>query len=472
MKTLDKLSKYNFSRYFKLFFVIWDIVLLNIAIILSALLAYGNIQHLFVTQVQTISLLSNLIWIILLLYNNSFTVLRVEPIESILKRTVKKMVVHSAIVAIFVVFLNYTEVSRWCLLYFYYFFFLMLMISRYLSISFLKYIRAKGFNYKSFAIVGANDTGERLRKILESDLRYGYRFLGFFDEKKDPFAFISGPVVGSFDDFENFLATHKLHELYIALHIDNVSVINKFIKICEHNMVRIKFIPDFQLYTKSARVELSFYDATPILMFRREPLEFTVNRILKRTFDICFSLAVILLIFPWLFLLVMIIIKLESPGPVFFEQERSGRDNDSFTCLKFRSMRLNSASDKKQAVKGDARVTKFGAFIRKTSIDELPQFFNVLWGDMSVVGPRPHMVNHTKQYTDLINNYLVRHYAKPGITGWAQVNGYRGETKQLIDMQNRVEYDIWYIENWSIILDVEIIIKTIINVFKGEENAY
>ena len=472
MKTLNKLSKFNFSRYFKLSFVIWDIVLLNIAIILSALLAYGNIQKLFLTQVQTISLLSNLIWIILLLYNNSFTVLRVEPIESILIRTIKKMIVHSAIIAIFVVFLNYTEVSRWCLLYFYYFFFLMLMISRYLSISFLKYIRSKGFNYRSFVIVGANDTGERLRKILESDLTYGYRFLGFFDEKRDPFAFISGPVVGAFDDFEAFLATHKVHELYVALHIDNISVINKLIKICEHHMVRIKFIPDFQLYTRSTNVELSFYDNTPVLMFRREPLEFTVNRILKRTFDICFSLAVILLIFPWLFLIVMIIIKLESPGPTFFEQERSGRDNDSFTCLKFRSMCVNSSSDNKQAEKGDARITKFGAFIRKTSIDELPQFFNVLWGDMSVVGPRPHMVNHTKQYTDLINNYLVRHYAKPGITGWAQVNGYRGETKELIDMQNRVEYDIWYIENWSILLDIKIIIKTIVNIFKGEENAY
>jgi len=135
-------------------------------------------------------------------------------------------------------------------------------------------------------------------------------------------------------------------------------------------------------------------------------------------------------------------------------------------------MRLNGAADSKQAVKGDSRVTKFGAFMRKTSIDELPQFFNVFFGDMSVVGPRPHMVNHTKQYSELINNYLVRQYAKPGITGWAQVNGFRGETKELIDMENRVEYDIWYIENWSLLLDIKIIIKTVINVFKGEENAF
>ncbi|MBF4518052.1 undecaprenyl-phosphate glucose phosphotransferase [Flavobacterium sp. ANB] len=472
MKTLNKLSKYNFSRYFKLFFVVWDIILLNIAIVLSSLARYHSLNELFSTQVQTISLLTNLIWIILLLYNNSFKIIRVEPIESILKRTIKKFIIHSSLITIFVVFLNYTEISRVCLLYFYSFFFTLLMISRYLSIKVLKYIRAKGYNFKSFIVVGANDTDERIRKMLAKDLTYGYRFLGFFDEKVDPFAFISGPVVGDFDDLEGFILRRKVDEMYIALHIDNISVINKLIQICEHNMVRIKFIPDFQLYTKSNKVEISFYENTPVLMFRREPLELTVNRIIKQVFDFCFSLAVILLIFPWLFPILMMIIKIESPGPVFFRQERSGRDNQSFTCLKFRSMCVNSLSDCKQAGKGDSRITKFGSFIRKTSIDELPQFFNVLFGDMSVVGPRPHMVNHTKQYSELINNYLVRQYAKPGITGWAQVNGFRGETKEIIDMENRVEYDIWYIENWSLLLDIRIVIKTVINMFKGEENAY
>jgi undecaprenyl-phosphate galactose phosphotransferase/putative colanic acid biosynthesis UDP-glucose lipid carrier transferase len=168
----------------------------------------------------------------------------------------------------------------------------------------------------------------------------------------------------------------------------------------------------------------------------------------------------------------MLIIKLESPGPVFFRQKRSGRDNRPFVCLKFRSMYVNDLAHNKQAGKGDSRVTKFGAFIRKTSIDELPQFFNVFWGDMSVVGPRPHMINLAKEYSELINNYLVRQFAKPGITGWAQVNGYRGETKELSDMENRVEYDIWYIENWSLLLDIKIIVRTVINILKGDENAY
>jgi putative colanic acid biosynthesis UDP-glucose lipid carrier transferase len=407
-----------------------------------------------------------------LLYRDSYRIIRIEPIESIIYRTIKKILIHAAITTIFVFFLKYYDISRLRLVYFYFFFFGLLMISRYLSMKLLKYIRSKGYNFRNFIIIGANDAGERIRKTMAKDLTYGYRFLGFFDEKVDPFAFISSPLRGGFDDIENFVIEEKVDEMYVALHIDNIAVINKLIQICERNMVRIKFIPDFQLYTKSNKVELSFYENTPVLMFRPEPLESTVNRLLKKTFDVCFSLLVIVSIFPWLFPIIVLIIKLESSGPVLFKQERSGRDNRSFTCWKFRSMRLNSAADNKQAKKGDSRVTKFGAFIRKTSIDELPQFFNVFFGDMSVVGPRPHMVNHTKQYSELINNYLVRQYAKPGITGWAQVNGYRGETRELIDMENRVEYDIWYIENWSLLLDIKIVIKTVINVFVGEENAY
>lgn len=472
MKTLHKLSGHNFSRYFKLLFVVWDLVLLNISILLSGVAGFGSIDKLFLTQVQTVSLLSNLVWITLLLHKDSYRIVRVEPIESILKRTTKKIAIHAAIITIFVVFLNYREVSKWCLIYFYYFFFSLIILSRYFSIRLLMYLRSQGYNFKSYIIVGANDAGERVRKTLSTNLTYGYRFLGFFDEKIDPFAFIPGPVVGSFNDVEKFITAKKVDEMYVALHIDNISVINKLIQICEHNMVRIKFIPDFQLYTKSSKVEISFHESTPVLTFRREPLEFTVNRVIKQIFDICFSLAVILFIFTWLFPIIALIIKLESPGPVFFKQQRSGRDNEAFPCLKFRSMRVNDVSDSKQAVKGDSRITKFGAFMRKTSIDELPQFFNVLFGNMSVVGPRPHMINHTKEYTDLINNYLVRQYAKPGITGWAQVNGFRGETKKVLDMQNRVEFDIWYIENWSLLLDIKIIIKTVVNIFQGEENAY
>ncbi len=469
MKILQNLSHYRLSRYFKLLFVVWDIILLNTALILSALVRFGDLDKLFLKDEKTVSLLANLIWIGLLLNKDSHRIVRIEYIESILRRTIKKILIHIAILAFFVVFYKYADISRLRLLYFYLFFFGLLMISRYTLMKVLKYIRAEGYNFKKIIIVGANETGESMRKILAKNLTYGYKFLGFFDDNSEG-DFI--PVLGGFDKVEKYVIENEVDELYVALHIEKVEIINRLVKICEQNMVRIKFIPDFQLYTKSSKVEVTFYENTPVLMFRPEPLELAINRLVKKVFDVCFSLAVILLIFPWLFPLIMLIIKLESLGPVLFKQDRSGRDNRSFVCFKFRSMYVNDLAHNKQAGKGDSRVTRFGAFMRKTSIDELPQFFNVFFGDMSVVGPRPHMINLAKEYGELIGNYSVRHYAKPGITGWAQVNGYRGETKELIDMQNRVEYDIWYIENWSLLLDLKIIVRTMINVFKGEENAY
>ena len=336
----------------------------------------------------------------------------------------------------------------------------------------MKYIRAQGYNFKNVIIIGANDSGEHIRKILSKDLTFGYRVLGFFDDTVDPFAYIGAPILGGFEAIKDYVVKEKVDEMYIALHIDNIKIINELTALCERNMVRIKFLPDFQLYTKSRKVEISFYENTPVLMLRKEPLEITFNLLLKKGFDLVFSFLVIVLLFPWLFPIIAILIKLDSPGPVFFKQQRSGRENESFTCLKFRTMKVNGSAHYKQATKGDSRVTRMGAFMRRTNIDELPQFFNVFWGTMSVVGPRPHMVRHTKQYSELINNYLVRHYAKPGITGWAQVNGFRGETKELIEMKDRVDHDIWYIENWSLLLDLKIIYLTIYNVFQGEENAY
>ncbi|WDF58737.1 undecaprenyl-phosphate glucose phosphotransferase [Flavobacterium sp. KACC 22758] len=470
MRILEELSRFRMSRYFKLLFVCWDVILLNTAILLSSLARFGSLDELLIKEERTVSVLANLIWIGLLLNKDSYRMIRIERIESILKRTIRKLVIHASIISIIVVYLKFADISRLRLLYFYLFFFVILLVSRYISMKLLKEIRAKGYNFRKIIIVGANETGERMRKILAKDLTYGYKFLGFFDEKADPV--FSDQLIGGFDEIQDFIVQKEVDEMYVALHIDDIAVINKLVKICEQNMVRIKFVPDFQLYTKSSKVEITFYENTPVLMLRREPLESVTNKLIKKAFDVCFSALVILLIFPWLFPIVMLIIKLESPGPVFFRQKRSGRDNRPFVCLKFRSMYVNDLAHDKQAGKGDSRVTKFGAFIRKTSIDELPQFFNVFWGDMSVVGPRPHMINLAKEYSELINNYLVRQFAKPGITGWAQVNGYRGETKELADMENRVEYDIWYIENWSLLLDIKIIVRTVINILKGDENAY
>jgi putative colanic acid biosynthesis UDP-glucose lipid carrier transferase len=221
-----------------------------------------------------------------------------------------------------------------------------------------------------------------------------------------------------------------------------------------------------------SKIEVLQYGHLPAFSFRKEPLEQLINRFVKRTFDVVFSSLVILLVFTWLFSIIGIIIKLSSKGPVFFRQLRSGENNHTFYCYKFRTMRVNGYADQLQATKKDPRITKIGSFLRRTSLDELPQFINVFLGSMSVVGPRPHMISHTEEYSTHIDDFMVRHYLKPGITGWAQVNGYRGETKEIEDMANRVKCDIWYLENWNFLLDFKIVYLTVYNTINGDPNAF
>jgi putative colanic acid biosynthesis UDP-glucose lipid carrier transferase len=247
-------------------------------------------------------------------------------------------------------------------------------------------------------------------------------------------------------------------------------VVHGLISFAENNLIRFKILPDFRGFDNK-KIKINFYDNVPVLTIRKEPLENISNRILKRLFDMLFSSLVILLIFPWVFPIIAILIKLSSKGPVFFKQLRSGRDNNAFYCYKFRSMRVNSLADELQAKKNDPRITRIGKVLRKTSLDEMPQFFNVLIGNMSVVGPRPHMLKHTEEYSKVVNNFMVRHFVKPGITGLAQVKGFRGETTDPFLMQKRVEHDVWYIENWSILLDIKVIVLTLWSITIGDENA-
>ena len=236
-------------------------------------------------------------------------------------------------------------------------------------------------------------------------------------------------------------------------------------------MIRFHLVPEFHKYIKR-RFALTFLESTPILSLRNEPLQHFSNRLVKRSFDLILSLFVLLTIFPIVYVIFGTIIKATSKGPVFFKQKRTGKGGRVFNCYKFRSMRPNKEADKLQATSGDPRVTKIGAFMRKTSIDEFPQFINVLRNDMSVVGPRPHMLKHTELYSSIIDKFMVRHLVKPGITGWAQVTGYRGETKTVEEMEGRVVRDVWYLENWTFFLDLKIIYLTIANVFKGDQNAF
>lgn len=347
--------------------------------------------------------------------------------------------------------------------------FILLTVWRFLMVTLIKMYRKQGKNYRKFAIIGYNDASKELKRYLTEDLTKGYYFSGYFDDAPNN---IHNPEIkGNINDFFHLAKELKIDEVFcITPAIDN-SRIKKITRFTERELIRLKLVPVFNNYIKQT-ASLSFYGQFPVVQYREEPLEIMPNRILKRSFDIIFSLFVILFLFPILFPLIALAIRLESKGSVFFRQDRNGEMNKIFPCLKFRTMIQNGEAHSKQAIKNDPRITKVGRFLRKTNLDELPQFLNILWGHMSVVGPRPHMLKHTEDYSKIIDQYMVRHFVKPGLTGLAQVNGLRGETNDHHQMQKRVEYDVWYIENWSFFLDIKIIIRTIINMIKGDQKAF
>ncbi len=331
----------------------------------------------------------------------------------------------------------------------------------------LRRYRLEGKNYRNIVVLGLDDTSKKVTSIFKNKADLGYRFFGFFSDKESNQKEYLGKLEHSF----NYILENDIDEIYCTLSTLKKEQVKEFTKFANRHDKIIKLIPDAtELYSKSAGSE--YYDNILILNVKKLPFETRENHFIKRGFDIFFSLFVIVFIMSWLVPVLWVFVKIESKGPLFFKQKREGLSGHQFACYKFRSMKLNIMSDKIHATKNDDRVTRVGAFMRKTSIDELPQFFNVLLGDMSTVGPRPHMSSLSFEYQKNIDNYIERHAVKPGITGLAQISGYRGEVRKKSDIKNRVRLDIFYIENWSFFLDIKIIIQTVLNVFKGEEKAY
>lgn len=340
---------------------------------------------------------------------------------------------------------------------------------RTLSRFMLKHMRSQGRNFVRVVIVGTNTTAHRLSHEMNSDAGYGFCIMGFIDDEK-PEGELPAPYIGSLDVLDAYVKERNVDEIYFAWSGEKAQALSRVLKIADDNVVSFYYVPQISRYVRR-HFESRSIGAMNVLSLLRNPLSNPLNRGIKRLFDIVFS-SVFLVFFPLILIPVAIAIKLSSPGPVFFKQKRTGYRGRTFNCLKFRTMRVNAAADTAQATKDDPRKTKVGDFLRKTSLDELPQFINVFLGDMSVVGPRPHMLKQTESYTQLIDKYMVRHVVKPGITGWAQVNGYRGLTDEVWKMEKRVEYDVWYIEHWHFFLDMKIIARTVLNAVHGESNAF
>lgn len=324
-------------------------------------------------------------------------------------------------------------------------------------------------NKSKIGIIGFNTTGINLAETFESDFM-AYHFEGILDEETPIFLEKKEARLAKITHLIHESKLKNISEIYLCESPDLLNSLSEIFKIAEKNCIKLKFIPHMDLPPDEKIIGQRFENQ---IIYTRwnQPLEKLSNRILKRFFDVFFSLFVIIFILSWLYPLFGLLIKWQSPGPILFKQKRSGRNNQIFTCLKFRSMRINSESDEKMATFQDSRITPIGSFMRRTSLDELPQFLNVLKGEMTIVGPRPHMVNHTKQFNQVVENFMVRHFIKPGITGLAQISGLRGEIT-LKEWQNRINFDLEYLENWSIFLDIKICFLTLASMIKGDDNAY
>lgn len=393
--------------------------------------------------------------------------------EQIMVRVLRNMVPF-VLLSVCILLLFHFEFSHSRLFGLFYIVLILVIVSYRLAFRyFLELYRKQGGNVRKVILIGSHENMQELYHAMTDDPTSGYRVLGYFEDFPSDRYPSDVSYLGHPQEVNNFLKQNvgRVDQLYCSLPSARSAEVVPIINYCENHLVRFFSVPNVRNYLKR-RMHFEMLGNVPVLSIRREPLELLENRIVKRTFDIVCSTLFLCTIFPFIYIIVGVAIKMSSPGPIFFKQKRSGEDGKEFWCYKFRSMRVNAQCDTLQATEHDPRKTRIGEIIRKTSIDELPQFINVFKGDMSIVGPRPHMLKHTQEYSLLINKFMVRHFVKPGITGWAQVTGYRGETKELWQMEGRVMRDIWYIEHWTFLLDLYIMYKTVYNAIHGEKEAY
>ena len=332
----------------------------------------------------------------------------------------------------------------------------------------------KGIFYDKVILVGYSKAADEFLEAVKKYYYYGYKCIGYIEDNK--ISKLDCEYLGSINKLNIILKEKEIDEVFIALSTDENRKIQECIEICDQNNIKVRILPNLTEITSSS-VYINNIGLLPVVNVGDLPLDKTENILLKRTFDIFFSILFFLLIGIWIFPLIGLLIKITSRGPIFFKQERWGLNNKKIICYKFRSM-IKESSDidedgkYNQAQKDDPRITFIGRILRKTNMDELPQFWNVLIGNMSVVGPRPHPTQLNLESIETVDNYMLRHKVIPGITGLAQVNGCRGETRTTEDMQRRVNFDLYYIQRWNFWLDLQIIIQTVINIFRGDQNAY
>ncbi len=457
--------KKRFYFFFPVLFISVDLSVVSIAL-LTTQKVIGISYPLGSYTIET-SFFILLSWTSLSLLGKDFKIGRPSGYEKSVTKGFKTIAAFLALFSFFVIFSNQEIVSRTFVLYFAGFLFLFIPIERVIVHLIVNKYRKWGGNYRNAIIIGYDKLGFSLFDAINKNKNLGIRCTGFYGSSTQ--IVTKYPLKGNLKDFLNS-NLEKVDFVYVSENIVREEL-NQIIELSDASFTKVKLLPHFKTdFLKSYTLKL--IDNINIIDVNYLPLDHTFNRFLKRSFDVLFSSMMLLFVLSWLYPIIALAIFLESRGPILFKQYRNGKNNEVFRCLKFRTMYLNEEADQKWATKNDHRITYFGAILRRTSLDELPQLINVLIGDMTIVGPRPLPVKLNEQYINQIKSYSQRHTFKPGITGLAQALGHRGEIKDLRAIKNRVTLDRFYLNNWSVFLDVKIIFITLFELIKGQDTAY
>ncbi|GGK30714.1 undecaprenyl-phosphate glucose phosphotransferase [Yeosuana aromativorans] len=453
--------------------ILFDIILINI---LAYYLLNFNEENLYFFSLNFFNnkyllffLYSFVFWLLSAELLTFYKVYRYTSPLNILSLLLKQLLVFGLIVFAFIGLFRSINIPAISTLKYLLYLFIVIGLIKFLSFYLLKNYRLYlNGNLRNVIIVGSGKTIDEIKEMFTKKKELGYNLKGVFSNSGNE------NITGTIPDSFIYLETQQnIDEIYCAIDELSEKEVNDYVKYANLHHCNIKFVPkELTLYNR--RFHTDYYNYVPVLSIQDVELNNELNKIVKRSFDIIFSLFVLIFVFSWLSIILFVLIKLESKGPIFYKHKRNGINYKEFYCYKFRSLTTTKEVKGTYVTKEDNRLTRIGRFLRRTNLDELPQFINVLMGDMSVVGPRPHMLSYTEDYSKKIDkyNFIFRHHVKPGITGLAQIKGYRGEIETDKDIINRVKYDIFYIENWSLLLDIKIVVQTFINALKGEEKAY
>lgn len=415
-------------------------------------------------------IICNVIWIMVCFLMRIYSDKVILSFENFTKRTILVYLLWIIAIMFYLFFSRELEISRLFIVSTISGFGLGLLLNRFIYLGIEGYFKKSNYLIKKVIILGYNETAKKLAKYFEED-SLNTKLIGYIEDEENIEELSNYPILANIHETLQVAKEFDVQEIFSTITPEQNKDIYNLMYQSEKECIRFKIVPNLSIFI-TREVHIEYFGQLPILSLRSEPLDDVGNRIKKRILDIILSGFVIIFILSWLVPILGLLIFLESGFPIFFKQLRTGKDKKAFYCWKFRSMKSNKEAHSKQATQNDARITKIGKFIRKTSLDEFPQFINVFRGEMSLVGPRPHMVKHTFDYSKLVNDYMVRQFIKPGITGWAQINGYRGEITNPEQIESRVNRDLWYLENWTLWLDIQILFLTFYQMFKGDKKAY